>query len=118
LPCQRIPAEWRTGYIQGNTFHNKEVKYSIINGVAIFEGDIILASTPEEIERFSPKPAIPGEHEPSVRTSVKTVVRRGDQFRWPRGEIPYIIQPTLPNQNRVLEVIITSIIILVYSLSY
>lgn len=42
--------EWRTGYIQGNTFSNKEVKYRIINGMAIFESDIILARTPKEIE--------------------------------------------------------------------
>jgi hypothetical protein len=40
--------ELQTGYIQGNTFDNKEVKYRIINGMAIFEGDIILAATPKE----------------------------------------------------------------------
>ena len=43
----RDSSGWQTGYIQGNTFSNKEVKYRIINGMAIFEGDIILASTPK-----------------------------------------------------------------------
>ena len=76
---------WRTGYIQGNTFSNKQVKYRIINGMAIFENDIILARNPKEIER--PK--------------VKGVGIKGGQFRWPRGEIPYVIQRTLPDQNRV-----------------
>jgi hypothetical protein len=46
-------SQWHRGYIQGNTFENKEVKYMIINGKAVFEGDIILASTPKQIERLS-----------------------------------------------------------------
>ena len=80
--------EWRTGYIQGNTFSNREVKYRITNGMAIFESDIILARNPKEIERLSHK-------------LVKGIGIKSDQFRWPRGEIPYVIQPTLPDQNRV-----------------
>ena len=44
---------WNTGYINGNTFRNKEVKYKLVNGMAIFEGDIILASSPEEIEKLN-----------------------------------------------------------------
>jgi hypothetical protein len=95
--------EWRTGWINGNNFRNKEVKYRIINGMAIFEGDIILARTPQEIERLSPENKAPSENEPSVRPSVKAVVRTGDQYRWPRGEIPFVIQSTLPNQNRVTD---------------
>jgi hypothetical protein len=48
-------SELHTGYIQGNTFENKEVKYRIIDGRAIIEGDIILASTPKQIERLRHK---------------------------------------------------------------
>ena len=47
----RDSSEWQTGYIQGNTFSNKKINYRIINGMAIFEGDIILATTPREIEK-------------------------------------------------------------------
>jgi hypothetical protein len=95
-------SEWRTGYIKGNTFDHKEVKYKIINDMAICQGDIILAKTPEQLEKLSQKPAVPGENEPpTARRSVKALVRHGDELRWPRGEIPYVIQPTLPNQDRV-----------------
>jgi hypothetical protein len=94
-------SEWHTGRINGNTFRNKEVKYKIINGMAIFEGDIILARTPQELEKLSPEPKVPSEHQPTVKPIVKAVARAGDEFRWPRGEIPYIIQSTLPNQQRV-----------------
>ncbi len=44
---------WKVGYINGNTFRNKEVKYKLVNGMAIFEGDIILANSPEEIEKLN-----------------------------------------------------------------
>jgi hypothetical protein len=84
---------WRTGYIQGNTFSNKKITYRVINGMAIFEGDIILATTPMELERLK-------------RPLVKGVGRTGEHFRWPRGEIPYVIQSTLPNQNRVSDAIL------------
>ena len=67
--------------------------------MAICQGDIILAKTPEQLEKLSQKPAVPGEHEPpAARRSVKALVRHGDELRWPLGEIPYVIQPTLPNQ--------------------
>jgi Astacin (Peptidase family M12A) len=83
---------WQTGYIQGNTFTNKEVKYRITNGMAMFEGDIILASTPKEIERLHHK-------------LVKGTGIRGEQFRWPIAEIPYMIQINLPKKDRVADAI-------------
>ena len=47
--------EWYIGYIQGNTFTNKEVKYRLLNGRALFESDIILADTPTGIEHLGHK---------------------------------------------------------------
>jgi hypothetical protein len=37
----RTSTENGTGYISGVTFGPKKVTYSVINGMAIFEGDII-----------------------------------------------------------------------------
>lgn len=96
---------WHTGHINGNTFRNKEVKYRIINGMAIFEGDIILARTPQELERLSPEAKVPSEHQPTVKPIVRAIVRAGDEYRWLRGEIPYTIQSTLPNPQRVRDAI-------------
>jgi hypothetical protein len=96
---------WKTGYINGNTFRNKEVKYKLVNGMAIFEGDIILASSPEEIEKLNQTPIVQNEHELSVKPLLKAVIRKGDKLRWPLGEIPYTIQSSLPNQQRVLAAI-------------
>ena len=89
-------SDWHTGYIQGNSFHNKEVKYRIVNGMAVFEGDIILASTPKQMERLS--------HKIDEAIGIK-----GEKYRWPdntlRGEIPYTIDSNLPNPQRVIDAI-------------
>jgi hypothetical protein len=89
-------SEWHTGYIQGSTFENSKVRYKIINGRALCQGDIILARTPKEIERLSHK-------------IVKGVGIRGERFRWPdntkKGEIPYTIEPNFPKQDRVIKAI-------------
>ena len=98
-------AEWHTGIINGNTFRNKEVKYRMINGMAIFEGDIILARSPEQLEKLSHEPKVPGENQPTVKPIIRAIVRAGDELRWPRGEIPYVIQSILPNQQRVSDAI-------------
>ena len=49
---QEVKPEVRTGYIAGETFDAKLVRYSVVGDLAIFEGDIILG-TVEEIERFT-----------------------------------------------------------------
>lgn len=85
--------EWHTGYIQGNTFSYKKIEFRIINGMAIFEGDIILARTPKEIEKLKRPPI------------AEALEIKGKKFRWPHGEIPYVIQSTLQNKDRVTDTI-------------
>src|ERR1700749_1779887 len=41
---------WKTALIDGATFFNRAVQYSEIDGLAIFEGDIVLGTT-DEVER-------------------------------------------------------------------
>ena len=47
----RSSPEVRTGFVKGNTFGYRPVRYSVINGEAIFEGDIVLGSV-DEMERL------------------------------------------------------------------
>lgn len=75
-----------TAYISGITFGPKKVEYSIIDGFAVFEGDIILGKA-EDLEKN------PG--------SEKAAAVVGQRFRWPSGFIPYTIDPNLPNLTRV-----------------
>ncbi|HLF26682.1 MAG TPA: M12 family metallopeptidase [Anaerolineae bacterium] len=97
---QEVKPEVRTGYIAGETFDAKLVRYSVVGDLAIFEGDIILG-TVEEVERFTKlvdekdiarfdPTAESGEIKP------EGVVIPGSRFRWRDGVVPFQIDPNLP----------------------
>jgi hypothetical protein len=88
----------KSSYITGATFGLKEVKYSAVDGQAIFEGDIVLGSVAEmdQIKKQVENPA------PDVAASV---IITGNQFRWPDGVVIFRIDSSLPNQQRVTDAI-------------
>jgi hypothetical protein len=79
----------KSGLIRGNTFYTKRIEYSIIDGKAIFEGDIVLG-TAKEMESLTESVTVSG------------VVVSGQQYRWPGGVVPYQIQTGFPDQARVM----------------
>ncbi len=89
----------RTALIAGNTFHSRAVQYLVVDGLAMFEGDIILG-TVDEVERTSD--VLRGQLTGALPESV---VITGTQFRWPNCTVPFTIDPTLPNQARVTDAI-------------
>jgi hypothetical protein len=84
----------KTGFIQGNTFEFKEIKYFEINGEAIFEGDISLGSAKEMQELSS-----------DIQTSLLGIGITGNKFRWPGGIIPFEIDQAVPDQQRIINAI-------------
>jgi hypothetical protein len=82
----------QTGVIFGNTFDKKEVQYSAINGIAIFEGDICIGTVDEVKER-------------SQQETPFGVGITGQKYRWPGGVIPYVLHSALPNTQRVTDAI-------------
>jgi Astacin (Peptidase family M12A). len=90
-------ADVRYSYIEGVTFGMKKVRYGAVNGEALFEGDIVLGSV-GEMEAIKEQVENP---QPDVELAV--VVK--SQFRWPNGVIPFRIDPSLPNQQRVTDAI-------------
>jgi hypothetical protein len=88
----RSSPDVRTGFVQGNTFSSRQVQYSIIDGQAIFEGDIVLG-TVEEMEQLAAK------------VIARAVIITGARFRWPDGIVPFTIDPSLPNVTRVNDAI-------------
>jgi hypothetical protein len=93
----RSAVEPRTGRINGNTFSLREVRYSALVGIAIFEGDIALGSV-EQIETLTRSRA-------ARRLQPQGIAIKGDKFRWPGARIPYRIDNTLPRPERVTEAI-------------
>lgn len=64
------------------------VEYEVIDGQAVFEGDIILGRA-EDLENAAA---------PQFPTAVAIT---GDRFRWRNGVVPFRIDPNLPDQARV-----------------
>ncbi|MBX9400648.1 M12 family metallopeptidase [Lysobacter sp. BMK333-48F3] len=89
----------RTALIRGETFRAKAVQYVEIDGMAMFEGDIVLG-TVEEVEAVSDML----REEASAGVAMAVAIS-GSQFRWPGCRIPYTIDPGLPNQARVTDAI-------------
>ena len=90
----------RTGFISGATFKNKPVQYSVVDGLAIFEGCIVLG-TVEEMEAKAAAVRA-GEDEEDNDRGVFVV---GDQYRWTNGVVPYEIDGNLAKQQRISEAI-------------
>jgi hypothetical protein len=89
----------QTALLDGATFKGKAVQYSVVDGLAIFEGDIVLGTAEEVTSRTE---QIRLEMSGQVASGV---LRSGAQFRWPNCTIPYTIDPALPNQARVTDAI-------------
>ncbi len=89
----------RTALIDGAGFYGKAVQYAEVDGLAIFEGDIVLG-TCEAVERNT------AVRKQEIRDGVAAgVVVSGGNRRWPNCVVPYTIDAGLPNQNRVTDAI-------------
>ncbi len=87
--CEYLKGEEvKRGFISGETFENKEVEYTIIDELPIFEGDIVLDLLPEEREGAG---------------ATRGIAITG--HRWGKGIIPYDIDNNLPNKQRVTDAI-------------
>jgi astacin len=91
----------RTGLISGSTFKNKEVQYTVVDGLAVFEGCIVLGTAAEVEARTQ-----------ALRSGVgvasgleRGVAITGNEFRWPDALVPYDIDSGLTNQQRVTDAI-------------
>jgi hypothetical protein len=83
-----------TTYLAGTTFARKPVLYAEVDGMAIFEGDIILGRV-EDLRRTAD----------GTGDVQQAVVITGQQFRWPNGRVAYEIDPALPNPQRVTDAV-------------
>lgn len=75
-----------SGTISGNTFTGKNVSYSLVDGLPMVEGDIILS--------------LDGQGMQTAGTGVPVKDRR-----WKNGLVPYAIDPNLPDQFRIHDAI-------------
>ena len=94
---QNVGDEVKPGLISGRTFRNQEVRYTPLDGMALFEGDIILG-TVEQMEKNRERGDAP-------TPGTLGVVVAGEEFRWPGGRVPFRIHPQLSAPQRVRDAI-------------
>jgi hypothetical protein len=81
----------------------KKVTYAAVDGLAVFEGCIILGTVTQAQavkEFFASNPAAANKGVQPFGTGII-----GAQFRWKNNLIPYTIDPNLPDQSRVTDAI-------------
>ncbi|HEX5826365.1 MAG TPA: M12 family metallopeptidase [Candidatus Limnocylindrales bacterium] len=83
-----------TAVIPGVTFERKALQFAEVDGLAIFEGDIVLG--PAALYRPS---------DPGAPIPMASIGLTGQQFRWPDARVPYDIDAGMPNQQRVTDAI-------------
>jgi hypothetical protein len=96
--------ELHTGLIVLTSGEVKALQYAAVDGRAVFEGDIVLGSV-DEMEHDTAvlaSQAQAGEQDAQV---VHGVGITGQQFRWPNALMPYEVDPSLTNQQRVTDAI-------------
>jgi hypothetical protein len=91
-----------TALIDGATFSNKAVQYAEVNGLAVFEGDIVLGRVEEVAARTEQRRAAGPARGGLIAHGV---VITGAQYRWPGGVVPYEIDSAMPDQGRVTDAI-------------
>ena len=103
--CMLESDDVRTGYISGVTFDYKPIEYAVVDGLAVFEGCIVLGTAQEMEQLASDIRAVAdaaaaelGEAPEGVEFGVGIT---GQRYRWSQCTVPYTIDSSLPNQNRV-----------------
>jgi len=106
------PGELREGFVLDRAGKPMKVTYEVHDGVAVWQGDI-------QLGRASDIATTPGRARPFVRggwatanapdkqsiNAQATVIIDGDNFRWPSGVMPYVIDGAVPDQNRITDAI-------------
>lgn len=93
--------EFRSGPIAGTalvsaaTFTAKPLRYAEVDGLAMFEGDIVLGRV---ADLRAAEAAGTGPH-------LEAIGITGQGFRWPGGRVPFDIAPGMPDQQRVTDAI-------------
>jgi hypothetical protein len=98
----------RYGYVKPIGQPWKKLTYANVDGLAVFEGCIILGET-EVLEASLPHIEQQIEAMPALLTEPSLAVQgsaiKGAQYRWKNRTIPYHVPPEIPDQKRITDAI-------------
>ncbi|MBI3279753.1 MAG: M12 family metallopeptidase, partial [Acidobacteria bacterium] len=78
--------------VRTSEFRGVALAHAVREGLAVFEGDIILGKADE---------LLPAELESAKNGAKQSLAITGTQYRWPGGVVPYVINSDVPNPARV-----------------
>lgn len=92
------PGPYRTGYIRGETFARRKVRYRLVGNLAVLDGDMVLGSQKQmELLRQRVEAG-------SDETVLESIVADGS-LRWPDAVVPFRVAGGLPTPSRVRDAI-------------
>ncbi|MFE1437180.1 Dot/Icm T4SS effector Zinc-dependent metalloprotease LegP [Streptomyces sp. NPDC058739] len=86
-----------TTLVDGATFRAKALHYAEVEGLAMFEGDIVLGTVEELTQESDAGQVLFSVGIPAIEG--------GQQRRWPDATVPFEIDPSLPDPQRVMDAI-------------
>jgi hypothetical protein len=86
----------RHGYLSGPGFTDAPVTYSVVEGIAVYDGCIDMGPV-DDVERYT------AEFEADDTRGIG--VPPDSAFLWPNGVVPFVIDPALPDPARVTNAI-------------
>lgn len=102
----------RTGYLSGPGFVDEPVRYSVVNGIALFQGCIDMGPVDEvearaaEVRGQLSSLAPQADGRPPVPLEMKGIgVPTNSQFLWPNGVVPFVVDGGLPDPGRVAQAV-------------
>ncbi|HEX7977110.1 MAG TPA: M12 family metallopeptidase, partial [Gemmatimonadaceae bacterium] len=98
----RTRGELRDGWVLDRAGKPMQVRYEVHDGLAVWQGDIILGRVDEvSTTRMGARPILRGGPATLSRSPLggpqKTVIIDGDSFRWPGGVMPYEVDAAVTN---------------------
>jgi hypothetical protein len=100
-------SEEKIAIISGVEFPPRKIAYYEIEGLAIFEGDIILGTADKVGRALKQLPegrdVLSSDFEPE--DLIRAVVISGARFRWPGARIPFQIRADVPDTGRITDAI-------------
>ena len=103
-----MSGEFTTGPELHTTFYKiggqvRPVQYTIVDGLAVVEGCLILGTEQEAKDSLAAIQNNPGLLRSGVSTMGSAIL--GENYRWPNKQVPYEIAAALPHPERVTQAI-------------
>lgn len=95
VPTRAEPVAGQTGPVYTGTFvlpghaRPQAVRYEVVNGFAVMEGDIVLGKT-----------GVLGKATPGAGLEAQANILPEESYRWPGGVVPYAVDPSVSAEGR------------------